>query len=335
MTFTSARSSGSGCPSPSSLGASPVCSQPAGIAPAGIQPLRRFGLGATPSVVTNAASVSLALGLGVASSSLPAWPPSALIMQPFSTSSPACRISKQLGCCSSTAPLLRPARPAPEHTRAFAAEHDRSLIHCLADLLQFERPDLHRRQHCPACFSPRRARSEAPCSTAACWASWADSLPSLAVRAPDVFAALLPQLESPQPDSASAHALCDARQRLFDLGFGPPPWTSITREGPPEPVLDEDPSEDRQRANGNGSRSRLNKITRKWDGQPGSRASSASSTSSSPTFGHRRAQGLRCGPRLERVGCFIGRQARLGRAEGGTPHWLSSEKLSREDGNSS
>ena len=36
-------------------------------------------------------------------------------------------------------------------------------------------------------------------------------------------------------------ALCDARRRLCDLGCDPPPWASITREGPPEPVLDESP----------------------------------------------------------------------------------------------
>ena len=48
---------------------------------------------------------------------------------------------------------------------------------------------------------------------------------------PDVFATLLPQLKSPQPDPASARTLCDARQRLLDLEFGPPPWASIAREG--------------------------------------------------------------------------------------------------------
>ena len=178
-------------------------------------PTLRFGLGAAPSLVTNAASVSLALRLGVASSSLPAWPPSAAWLL-------------LLYCASARAHYVLRVLPA-EQTRAFAAEHDRSLLHCLANLLQFERPDL----------LPDTAASIAQLAFRhgglGLRKRRADSLPSLAVRAPDVFAALLPQLESPQPDSASARALCDARQRLFDLGFDPPPWASVTREGPPEP----------------------------------------------------------------------------------------------------
>ena len=86
------------------------------------------------------------LGTPLGSSSLPAWPPSCSLSRPA---------SRPAG-----PPLLlffpRPPCPARQQMRAFAAEQDRSLLHCVANL--------------------------------------------------------------PQPDSASARALCDARQRLHDLG---------------------------------------------------------------------------------------------------------------------
>ena len=165
---------------------------------AGCRTLRRFGLGATRPSDQRGTRV---LGTPLGSREFVAASPAALSADhaAFLAGPPGGLV---------VAPLLRFCPCPPEQTRAFAAEHDRSFLHCLENLLQFEQPDLLPNSAASAAqrFSPRWTRSPQRCAT----------LPFRVLGA-----------------NGSTFTLGSARRRGLALP-----------ECPPEPVLDEDPSGD-------------------------------------------------------------------------------------------
>ena len=73
-------------------------------------------------------------------------------------------------------------------------------------------------------------RSAVRSQTAACWASWADSLPRIRERHPhiaDLVAVALFRGRFPEGSNLQAAATC--RERLVDVGFDAPEWGDVAR----------------------------------------------------------------------------------------------------------
>ena len=131
-------------------------------------------------------------------------------------------LSQLPGLTLVVAPFLRVPTTSPQQTWVCY----RSVLHCLANLLQFKQPDYLPDSAASLAFRHRSAVQHAPTAFRASWAA-------------DVFSTILAQLEPPQADSPSARSYCDACQRLHDLGFE---WaSSIAREGARLPMATSQP----------------------------------------------------------------------------------------------
>ena len=120
----------------------------------------------------------------------------------------------------------------PGATGAYAATHDAGVLACLASLLGSEDglPLLaSRRAQLPLRFGGLGLRSAVASRHAAHWASWADSLPVIRQRHPELVARILPGLDSQReaggPSVVRAPRLCAAALR--QAGFEAPTWTSL------------------------------------------------------------------------------------------------------------
>ena len=119
----------------------------------------------------------------------------------------------------------------PELSEEFADQHDKSVSQCLAALLQL--PSLPEEAVRRAKLALRHGglglRSARAHAEAAYWASWADCLPAMRSRLPDVAAALQAQLELPGGAVLpSARSLADARALLVEAGADLPAWDSLS-----------------------------------------------------------------------------------------------------------
>ncbi|CAE7822051.1 unnamed protein product [Symbiodinium sp. CCMP2456] len=142
--------------------------------------------------------------------------------------------------------ILRAVPPAL--TAVFAAEHDRSMLHCLALLLQVRAaPDdplpglAIRRAHLPLRHGGLGLRSAAAHAPAAFFASWADSLRAIRARESESCDQILQQLAGPSCHIrclASDASLQGAAIVLTNHGLAVPAWGELLAEPPPEAEAD-------------------------------------------------------------------------------------------------
>ena len=170
----------------------------------------------------------------------------------------------------------------------FAAEHDRNILCCLAQLLHIvpgEADPLPQSAAARANLSLRHGglglRSAAEHAPAAYFASWADSLGALRVREPDschIIARLLDDATS--GPSLFLSSLAGAVHLLRDTGFPPPAFADLPLQPPVVPANPDEPVD----------------TTRGWQ-RPASRAID-DSTADPPSLALLESQ---CGPFASRI----------------------------------
>ena len=144
--------------------------------------------------------------------------------------------------------------PPPALTAVFAAEHDRNILCCLAQLLHIVPGDadpLPQSATVRANFSLRHGglglRSAAEHAPAAYFASWADSLVALRVHEPDschIVARLLDDaIDAPSGPSLPRclSSLAGAVHLLRDTGFQPPAFADLPLQPPVLPANPDEP----------------------------------------------------------------------------------------------
>eukprot|EP00439_Symbiodinium_sp_Y106_P062335 s3397_g9.t1 len=149
-----------------------------------------------------------------------------------------------LYCANPRAQYIPRAGP-PALTAVFAAEHDRSVLHCLALLLQVHAaPDdplrglATRPAHLPLRHGGLGLRSAAAHAPAAFFASWADSLRAIRARASDFCDHTLQQLADPACNIRFLASLRGAAIVLTNFGLTVPAWGEVLAEPPPEAEAD-------------------------------------------------------------------------------------------------
>eukprot|EP00439_Symbiodinium_sp_Y106_P041834 s5083_g5.t1 len=140
-------------------------------------------------------------------------------------------LTSSLGCCCFIvqAPVHYILRAVPpDLTAVFAAEHDRSMLHCLALLLQVHAapedplPNLALRR-----LGLRSAAAHAP---AAYFASWADSLRAIRTRESVFCEDILQQLAGPACNRRCLASLQCAAVVLTNHGLSVPVWGELVTE---------------------------------------------------------------------------------------------------------
>ena len=139
----------------------------------------------------------------------------------------------------------------PALTAVFAAEHDRNILCCLAQLLHIVPGDadpLPQSAAARANLSLRHGglglRSAAGHAPAAYFASWADSLGALRVREPDschIIARLLDDATSGPSLPRCLSSLAGAVHLLRDTGFPPPAFADLPLQPPVVPANPDEP----------------------------------------------------------------------------------------------
>ena len=139
----------------------------------------------------------------------------------------------------------------PALTAVFAAEHDRNILCCLAQLLHIVPGDadpLPQSAAARANLSLRHGglglRSAAEHAPAAYFASWADSLGALRVREPDschIIARLLDDATSGPSLPRCLSSLAGAVHLLRDTGFPPPAFADLPLQPPVVPANPDEP----------------------------------------------------------------------------------------------
>ena len=80
-------------------------------------------------------------------------------------------------------------------------------------------------------------------SPAAYWASWADTLPMMRARNPDLAAEYFAQLKGEVPPTECLRAVTEAQVTLDNAGFVMPAWDSVWNGARPEQVTESEPGE--------------------------------------------------------------------------------------------
>ena len=138
--------------------------------------------------------------------------------------------------------FLRTLRPSL--AEEFARAHDAGLWQCLRNILQL---DLHQcsdvvadASTLPLCLGGLGLRSAWRSRVAAHWASWADCLPMIHARHPDVAAQLLGQLEGHPETPCLQEAAATLRSLDGVMGFEPPAWRAVLAGARPPPIQPEE-----------------------------------------------------------------------------------------------
>ena len=151
-------------------------------------------------------------------------------------------------CCATRANYHLRSQP-PAQVELFAASHDAAIWETLCKLLQ--RDDLAQQLDCRearVATLPQRLggcglRSALRTSPAAYWASWADTLPMMRARNPDLAAEYFAQLKGEVPPTECLRAVTEAQVTLDNAGFVMPAWDSVWNGARPEPVTESEPGE--------------------------------------------------------------------------------------------
>ena len=138
----------------------------------------------------------------------------------------------------------------PALTAAFAAEHDHSILSCLAQLLQVEASSdsplpalIARRAHLSLRLGGLGLRSASAHAPAAYFASWADSLRAIAGQDRPFSDSLLHELASTTSARCVA-SLKGAAVVLAHHGFEAPPWADLLAAPlPPDELSQEEPAD--------------------------------------------------------------------------------------------
>ena len=156
-----------------------------------------------------------------------------------------------LHCASARATyLLRAVRP--ELVRPFAAAHDQGLWQCFCQILQISTDlcddNARATASLPLSLGGLGLRSAVRTSHPASWASWADCLPMINKRHPEVAAQIMQSLED-GPTSPTLRSLSEVARHLEGLqGFTVPPWQALADgyRPPPHEPEDQEPGTQRQ-----------------------------------------------------------------------------------------
>ena len=129
---------------------------------------------------------------------------------------------------------------SPEHTEAFAQEHDRGIWRCLCQLLHVDPDSVSPSATAAASFPLSSGRLGLRSATrlrgAAHWASWANSLKMVFDRHPDIARRIVRGLEGHHP-APSIQAVLD---------FRPPPWEDLMQQEPEVSRDNAEPAQPRQ-----------------------------------------------------------------------------------------
>ena len=132
--------------------------------------------------------------------------------------------------------LLRVVKP--EATTSHAQRHNAGLWKCLCEILHVDpesSAELWETASMPLCLGGMGLRDASRVATSAYWASWADSMPMIFQRHPDVATAFVQELEG-APEGALG-ALARATTSLTGVcGFEPPTWQVLIEGTRPSPV---------------------------------------------------------------------------------------------------
>ena len=143
--------------------------------------------------------------------------------------------------------FLRVVQPAWQER--FASTHDENVWNCTQELLNIEGTVRVRQlSSLPLAFGGLGLWSAIQSQNAAYWASWADSLPRIRERHPDIadlIGVALFRGRFLEDSSLQAAAMC--RERLLDVGFdSPPEWGDVARgQRPGRSPQNRDPTEPR------------------------------------------------------------------------------------------
>ena len=134
-----------------------------------------------------------------------------------------------LHCASARANcLLRVVEP--QSVAAYSRAHDEGVWTCMCALLNInptQDEDIRSCANLPLVLGGVGLRSATRTSVSAYWASWADCLPMMFARHPEVASQIVQQLEG-HPDSPFlAAAASSARVLSGTMGFDPPSWQAL------------------------------------------------------------------------------------------------------------
>ena len=129
-----------------------------------------------------------------------------------------------LHCASAKANFL--LRVEPQSVAAYARTHDEGVWTCMCAFLNInitQEEDIRSCANLPLVLGGSATRT----SVSAYWASWADCLPMMFARHPEVASQIVQQLEG-HPDSPFlAAAASSARVLSGTMGFDPPSWQAM------------------------------------------------------------------------------------------------------------
>lgn len=117
----------------------------------------------------------------------------------------------------------------PDETANFAQDHDTAVAACFTQLLDTGPIPATSLAiaHLPLHMGGLGLSSASVLATPAYWASWADTLPVLALQAPQLTRAFLLQLQQPSSTTPSLQSAIQTAQRLEQHGWQPPTWDAI------------------------------------------------------------------------------------------------------------
>ena len=124
---------------------------------------------------------------------------------------------------------------APDLVQPYAAGHDAAVMGCFATLLTGDPGPLAElaiaQARLPLRLGGLGLRSATDQRHAAYWASWTDALPAIHVRAPEVAARLIHELDAAR--CPALQAVGHAVSHLRTAGYNPRGWRETLTEGPP------------------------------------------------------------------------------------------------------
>ena len=134
-----------------------------------------------------------------------------------------------LHCASARANyLLRVVEP--QSVVAYARTHDDVVWTCMCALLNInttQEEDIRSCANLPLVLGGVGLRSATRTSVSAYWASWADCLPMMFARHPEVTSQIVQQLEGHPNSPFLAAAASSARAVSGTMGFDPPSWQAL------------------------------------------------------------------------------------------------------------
>ncbi len=145
--------------------------------------------------------------------------------------------------CAAARPNYYTRVVPPSLSAEYALEHDEALWSCLCNVLGVHEeeatPEWRTVSQLPFRDGGLGIRSSQRLSTAACWASWADSLAMIRARHPDIAARIVDALAEDGAESPTLQEVSACARRLAEAGAPVPTWQALADGARPEPPNDE------------------------------------------------------------------------------------------------